>query len=203
MQGIRSCITKLEHFFDEIRLHVERNGAKNVSLPGSEDIRTTEKIHEVREFYERWKSEAWKLRIPHSDVGCKILEYLINHPERWMKGQLHRGTSALFGRKPTLDDFTADLHAADRAETLKIIDTALGARDEKLKDSARRVIECAQLVKDGKFSTTSHRHCCAFGVPASTDGLLKCSPKLPPRHLLTARRFTPRGFYSSYEELIL
>ena len=163
----------------------------------AEDVRTREMdIKAVKEFYERWKSEACKLGIPHSDVGRKVLEYLINCPEKWVTGQVHQGTAPLFAEKPTLADFTADLHAAERSGTLRIIDTALGSRDEKLKDSAERVLECARLVEEGTFSTTSHRHCCAFGVPASEDGLLKCSPKIPPQELLTARTCTPRGIRS-------
>jgi len=174
------------------RQRVELNGDGFVALPMPEDVRAKE-MEAVNEFYRRWKSEACKLGIPHSDVGCKVLEYLINNPEKWVTGEVHHGTSELFARKPTMADFIADLHAGERSGTLRIIDTAQGSRDEKLKDSADRVLECARLVEEGTFSTTAHRHCCAFGVPASEDGLLKCSPKIPPQELLTGRTYTPRG----------
>jgi hypothetical protein len=188
---------------DGLKIHVESRCRRIPDERINLSKESEEKVEKIRQLHRGWKAEACKLGIPHCEVGSKIMDFLENNPDKWVEVLPHNGTSAIFERKPTIEDFIADVHAAERYKTLKIIDTALGSRDELSKDSAKRVIECCEQVKAGTYSTTSHRHCCAFDIPASMDGLLKCLPKVPPQHLLTSSRFTPRGYHSSEKTLIL
>jgi hypothetical protein len=151
-----------------------------------------QKIERIRQFLKDWISVACALRTPHCDVGHKVLQFLIDHPEQWAMIEPHVGTSVLFDRTPTMDDFIADLYDAEE-KGFKTVDTALGTQEDNLKNSAARVIKCAELVRCGEFSTKSDRHCSAFDVLASTPGLLSCSPKSPPDHFLTSAGFRPRG----------
>jgi hypothetical protein len=91
----------------------------------------------------------------------------------------------LFETKRTIQHFLGDLKAAERNESLRLIDIAMACGNPSFKDSAARVMDCARAVKHRTYSARTDRHCCGFDVPASTDGLLKCIPKLPSDKLLT------------------
>jgi hypothetical protein len=138
---------------------------------------------ELKSFYNEWENEASRLKTPSHDKGSTIIRRLINDGQ-WAPVEPYTDATVLFDRIPTVEDLIVDLHYAEHAGKLILIDSRSSKPDGLSAFSAKNLLECISSVEKKSFGVESV-HYAMVEMEPSPGGLDSCVPKRPPKDLLT------------------